>query len=89
MIDLPHAKAKLRNGGAVVQRDLFGHGRVLCEEMSGRSPNPAYLGTRRGDGQPPADNFAGDFLDLMSSLEEPAHFGRRTARTTGVDVLPQ
>ncbi|BAB49164.1 mlr1907 [Mesorhizobium japonicum MAFF 303099] len=57
--------------------------------MSGRSPDPAYLGTRRDDGQSPADKFAGDFADLMSSSGEPAHFGRRTARTTGVDVLPQ
>src|SRR5690349_1001204 len=57
--------------------------------MSGRSPDPAYLGKCRDDDQSPADKFAGDFTDLMSSSGEPAHFGRRTARTTGVDVLPQ
>ncbi|BCG72168.1 hypothetical protein MesoLj113a_33260 [Mesorhizobium sp. 113-1-2] len=90
MIDLPHAKAKLGNGGAVIQRDLCGHGRVLCEEMSGRSPNAAYLGTRWDDDQSPWTNSRGsNFAALMSASGEPVHFGRRTARTTPVDVLPQ
>ncbi len=38
LVDLPHAKAELGNGGAVVQRNLFRHGGVFCKAGPGGPP---------------------------------------------------